>query len=146
MHQIYSRTPVLKCDFNKVATQRWHWCSSVNLLHTSEYFFVRIPLEGCFSQFNFQLGLSVTAQKMWFSVKDFFSKCQQICSLPWTCSYLIKNLKEKPHFCAVCIGELKGAFRTLQNIYDGAFLPKGFTTKSSFQPVNVFMFLRRWEC
>ena len=30
MHQIYKRTPMPKCDFNKVAL---HGCSPVNLLH-----------------------------------------------------------------------------------------------------------------
>ena len=40
MQQIYKRTPMLKCDFNKVALlcnlieiTFWHGCSSVNLLH-----------------------------------------------------------------------------------------------------------------
>ena len=37
MQQIYRRTPMPKCDFNKVAfaieIALWHGCSSVNLLH-----------------------------------------------------------------------------------------------------------------
>ena len=38
MRQIYRRTPMLKCDFNKVASNfieitLWHGCSTVNLLH-----------------------------------------------------------------------------------------------------------------
>ena len=38
MQQIYSRTPVSKCTFNKVAKQifeiaHWHGCSPVNLFH-----------------------------------------------------------------------------------------------------------------
>ena len=33
MQQIYRRTPMPKCDFNKVAKQLRHECSPVNLLH-----------------------------------------------------------------------------------------------------------------
>ena len=38
MQQIYRRTPMPKCDFNKVASNfieitLWHGCSAVNLLH-----------------------------------------------------------------------------------------------------------------
>ena len=33
MQQIYMITPMLKCDFNKVALQLQHGCSPVNLLH-----------------------------------------------------------------------------------------------------------------
>ena len=39
MQQIYRRTPMSKCDFNKVASNfikiaLWHGCSPINLLHT----------------------------------------------------------------------------------------------------------------
>ena len=43
MQQIYRRTPMPKCDFNKVVL---HDCSPVNLLFI--YFFIRTPLEGYF--------------------------------------------------------------------------------------------------
>ena len=38
MQQIYRRTPMSKCDFNKVASNfikiaLWHGCSPINLLH-----------------------------------------------------------------------------------------------------------------
>ena len=36
--------------------------------------------------------LAVTAQKMKFSIKDFFSKCDQICSFLRIWSYLLKKL------------------------------------------------------
>ena len=38
MQQIYRRTPVLKCDFNKVAIPLWHRSSPLNLLHISNTF------------------------------------------------------------------------------------------------------------
>ena len=45
---------------------------------------------------------SYTAQKMKFFVKDFFSKCDQICSFLQIWSHLlIKSLMEKFVFCAV---------------------------------------------
>ena len=43
-----------------------------------------------------------TAQKMKFSVKDFFSRCEQIRSFLWICSHLLKkSLMENFIFCAV---------------------------------------------
>ena len=41
MQQIYRRTPMPNCDFNKVAKQLY-WN------HTSTWVFLRIPLDGCF--------------------------------------------------------------------------------------------------
>ena len=46
MQQIYRRTPMPKCNFNKVALLR-HGCSPVKLLHIFRIF-LRTPLEGCF--------------------------------------------------------------------------------------------------
>ena len=49
----------------------------------------------------FQIA-SDTAQKMKFSIKDFFSKCDQIRSFLRTCSHLLKkSLTENIIFCAV---------------------------------------------
>ena len=45
----------------------------------SEHLFLRTPLDGC------------TAQKMKFSIKDFFSKCDQIHSLLLIWSHLLKK-------------------------------------------------------
>ena len=42
MEQIYSRTPMAKCDFNKI-------CCIF-----SEYLFLRTPLDGCFCSFDFK--------------------------------------------------------------------------------------------
>ena len=43
-----------------------------------------------------------TAQKMKFSIKDFFSKCEQIRSFLRICSHLLKkSLMENFIFCAV---------------------------------------------
>ena len=44
----------------------------------------------------------ITGQKMKFSIKDFFSKCDQICRKLRICSYLLKKfLMENFIFCAV---------------------------------------------
>ena len=45
MQQINRKTPMPKCDFNKVAR---HGCSPVNLLHFSEHLFLGTPLDACF--------------------------------------------------------------------------------------------------
>ena len=43
-----------------------------------------------------------TARKMKFSIKDFFCKCDQICSFLWIWSHLLqKSLMENFIFCAV---------------------------------------------
>ena len=45
-----------------------------------------------------------TAQKMTFSIKDFFSKCDQICSFLRIWSHLLKkSLMENSIFCAVLL-------------------------------------------
>ena len=55
-----------------------------------------------------------TAQKMKFSSKDFFGKCDQICTILRIWSYLLKkSLMENFIFCAV-----------MSNIYDEEFLQK----------------------
>ena len=47
---------------------------------------------------------SITAQKMKFSIKDFFSKCDQICSFLRIWSHLLKKtLIENYIFCAVYV-------------------------------------------
>ena len=44
----------------------------------------------------------ITAQKMKFSIKDFFSKCDQIRRKLWICSHLLKkSLMENYIFCTV---------------------------------------------
>ena len=49
MQQIYWRTPMLKCDFNKIVRQlHWYECSPENLLPIFRTFFLRTPTEGCF--------------------------------------------------------------------------------------------------
>ena len=48
------------------------------------------------------LGMWITTQKMKFSIKDFFSKCDQIRSFLWIWSHLRKkSLIENFIFCAV---------------------------------------------
>ena len=53
--------------------------------------------------FSFE-NLLITAQKMKFSIKDFFSKCDQICRKLRTWSHLLKKpLMENFIFCAMYI-------------------------------------------
>ena len=48
-----------------------------------------------------------TAQKMKFSIKDLFSKCNQIRSFPWIWSHLLKkSLMENFIFCELAINPL----------------------------------------
>ena len=52
MQQIYRKTPMPKCDFNKVALHieitLWHGCSLVNLLHISRTAFPKNTSGGLF--------------------------------------------------------------------------------------------------
>ena len=50
IQQIYRRTPMPKCDFNKVPLLEitlWHGYSPVNLLHIFRTPFPKTPLNGC---------------------------------------------------------------------------------------------------
>ena len=50
--------------------------------------------------------MTITAQKTKFSIKDFFSKCDQILSFLWIWSYLLKkSLMENLTFCVVYVME-----------------------------------------
>ena len=52
----------------------------------------------------YQVLMILTAQKMKFAIKDFFSKCDQICSFLRICSHLLKkSLMESFIFCAVSV-------------------------------------------
>ena len=55
MQQIYKRTSMSKCNFNKIAL-RYGW-SPVNLLHISEHLFLRTRLDGCFGLFHTRFTL-----------------------------------------------------------------------------------------
>ena len=86
MQQIYRRTSMPKCGFNKIGKQL------VNLLHIFRTLFRKTPLAGCFWNFKKEkrrgknrvkqkihwLQMLNTKQKMKFSIEDFFSKCDQI--------------------------------------------------------------------
>ena len=55
--------------------------------------------------------LTYTAQKMKFFIKDFFSKCDQICSFLRIWSHLLKkSLIEKLIFCAVLHEYFQGSW------------------------------------
>ena len=50
MLQIYRKTPMPNCDFNKVGLQQIplrHGCSPIGLMHTFRASFYRTPMEGC---------------------------------------------------------------------------------------------------
>ena len=60
MQQIYRRTPMLKCDFNKVAKQLywntlWHRCSSVNLLDIFKTLFPKNTSGGLIRDFSYKV-------------------------------------------------------------------------------------------
>ena len=58
---------------------------------------------GSATYFSVILMLTVSAQKMKFSIKDLFSKCDQIRSFLRIWSHLLKkSLTENFIFCAVC--------------------------------------------
>ena len=55
----------------------------------------------------YELMVIVTTQKMKFSVKDFFSECDQIRSFLWIWSHLLKkSLIENFIFCALSLLKL----------------------------------------
>ena len=57
-----------------------------------------------FSTVSLELLYTCTAQKLKFSIKDFFSKCYQIRSFMRIWSYLLKkSLRENFIFCAVLV-------------------------------------------
>ena len=70
------------------------------------------------------LKVILTAQKLTFFIKSFFSKFDQIRSFLWIWSHLLKkSLMENFIFCAVPLFMLSGmgCIRTLSNIADEAF-------------------------
>ena len=61
-----------------------------------------VNISNCLVRDRRQFSPRITAQKLKFSIKDFFSKCDQICSFPWIWSHLLKkSLMENFIFCAV---------------------------------------------
>ena len=64
MQQIYRRTPMPKCDFNKVALELYWNCTSKWVLSCKfavsfQTLFLRTPLDCCFWYFSSFIGLSV---------------------------------------------------------------------------------------
>ena len=83
--------------WNSFVTSVWDSCKASYVFHT----------------FAFQTR--ITAQKMKFSIKGFFGKCDQICSFMRIWSHLLKkSLMENFIFCA--------AYWECTNIRDGLFL------------------------
>ena len=67
MQQICRRTPITKCDFNKVALQLRHGCSPVNLL----YIFRTAFLKNTSGRLLLTMLMSITAETL---PKSFFPK------------------------------------------------------------------------
>ena len=110
MQQIYRRTPMSKCDFNKVASNfieitRWHRCSPVNMLYIFRTSFHKNTFRGL-------LLLFVTKAK-YFS-KVIFSKFDnQYLPTSCQCSHLLQCfplLYSSAFFCIrflICQGSKK---------------------------------------
>ena len=72
----------------------------------------------CTETVSYNFHRSLTAHKMKFSIKDFFGKCDQICSFLGIWSHLLKKyLMENFIFCAVNVVAIRtfsrNIFRTL---------------------------------
>ena len=81
---------------------KWKLCGikhTIRLYATISYFLRSLPL---FHSNIDLIILSDTAPKIKFSIKDFFGKCDQICSFLWIWPHLLKkSLMENLIFCAV---------------------------------------------
>ena len=68
---------MFSCEFGKISKKT---------------FFYRTPLDDCFfDKSSLHEGYMATAQKMKFSIKDFFNKCDQIRSFLRISSHLLKK-------------------------------------------------------
>ena len=117
MQQIYRRIPMPKCDFNKVAKQRYqnHFSAWMFSCKFVAYFQDIFSLEHlwkspsvkkwefeCVCLFHLAHFTLLVTQNMKFSIKDFFSKSDQIRSFLRIWSHLRKNsLMKNFIFCAV---------------------------------------------
>ena len=71
MQQSYSRLPMLKCDFRKVAQQLWHGCSPVNLLFFFKTSFTK-------NTSGWLLLLKVSSLDIWMHRRQLFCHNQGI--------------------------------------------------------------------
>ena len=97
--EIYGVNLRIQSEYRKIQTRKnsvfGHSSRSVQIRLKEEF------LTFCMDYFLLTLD---TAQKMKFSIKDFFSKCDQILRKLRICSYLLKkSLIENFIFCAVGI-------------------------------------------
>ena len=72
--QIYRRTPMSKCDLNKVALQpKPHFGMGVQICSIfSEHLFLRTPLEGCFCLFTKQIHFQSQNQNLRTNLLNMF--------------------------------------------------------------------------
>ena len=74
------------------------------------FFFIQklLPISSDFWAWKYSVSSALTLlKKMKFSIKDFFSKCDQIRSILWICWHLLKKpLMENFIFCEVLVGVL----------------------------------------
>ena len=72
------------------------------------------PIASVNQHSNIAILLFYTAQKMKFSIKDLFSKCDQIHSFLWIWSHLLKkSLMENFIFCAVLQQHMTASEKTI---------------------------------
>ena len=62
-------------------------------------------IAGISIKIDLMISISYTAQKMKFSIKDFFSKCDQIRRKLWIWSHLLKKFLMENIFCLVLVHE-----------------------------------------
>ena len=94
----------------------------------------------CLFRFNFQFSYKDTAQKMKFSIKDFFSECDQIRRKLRIWSHLLKNyLMESFIFCAVT--NTRGVIRKPLSIFSKAPFQMFDWFSSKIVPSIMFTYL-----
>ena len=69
MQQIYRRTPMPKCDFNKVAKQLRHECSPLNLLHIFRTPFLK-STSGWLLLWHYKGNIGIRHEKTIYEVKS----------------------------------------------------------------------------
>ena len=80
---------------------------------------------------------------MKFSIKDFFSKCDQILSFLWILSHLLKkSLTENFIFCAVLV---KRIFVVMLIDFPGIANFKLLFTLLKESPANYYYYVVRWQ-
>ena len=87
-----------------------------------------------------------TAQKMKFSIKDFFSKCDQIRRKLRICSHLLKkSLMENFIFCAVLVDHYIKTIKAIPALFCLKYVMKNIVSHSSID-VSMVVRMTVWCC